>query len=194
MRKSLILFLLSLVLLPTSLHAQTVVSMSLQQNPPFEVSTHEVAAILGGTPLTLGGDVVVTGGSGNYTYRWYTAEGTLSTDRELTVSQSGEYQLDITDQCDCLQTVIFRITASTGIQTATDQPLATYDGSTLTFATDKGILQATLINAEGRLVRVATNYDHSLRSLSVADLLPGLYILNITLCDNTIYSQKFIKN
>ena len=54
-----------------ALAAQTYIPMPVSQNPPFEVSTNEVFVEFMSPSMTIGGSVVVTGGSGNYSYRWY---------------------------------------------------------------------------------------------------------------------------
>ena len=56
--------------------AQAIVRMPVEQNPLFEVSTSkvEIAMPEEGGGVLLGGNVVVTGGSGVYTYRWYTPQ------------------------------------------------------------------------------------------------------------------------
>ena len=48
--------------------AQTIINLDFKQNPIFEVSTNNVDTALpdDGTPLTLGADLTVAGGSGVY--------------------------------------------------------------------------------------------------------------------------------
>ena len=57
--------------------AQTIVRMPVKQNPIFAVSTNKVELTMptDGGGVILGGNVVIEGGSGNYSYRWYSPDG-----------------------------------------------------------------------------------------------------------------------
>lgn len=85
--------------------------MPVEQNPLFEVSTNHVNVSTGdNNAVTLGGDLVIKGGSGTYSYRWYSAsDPELGNESTLTVNTPGVYMLDITDTCDCNQTVEFNV-------------------------------------------------------------------------------------
>lgn len=174
--------------------AQTVIDMTLKQNAPFEVSTGEVSVVLDGAALTLGADVVVTGGQGPFDYVWLVDGKCYSVEPTFTVDKPGDYQLDIIDVCDCRQTVIFHVTTAEGIEALrTDAALAHYADGIVTFAPGAPIVQAALVATSGRLVRVCNNYDNSLRTMSLYGLVPGQYILTMRLADGEVKTLKFTK-
>jgi hypothetical protein len=127
------------------------------QNPPFGVSVNEVSASYDGIPLTIGADVVITGGSGVYNYRWYKGETELGTDAAISVNEPGDYFLDVKDQCDCLQTVVFHISTA----------------SSITGIELGKVVQTTVFNDKGQLIKVAAGDDADLQSLP-----KGLYVVN----------------
>lgn len=179
-------------------NAQTVIDMTFVQNPLFEVSTNDVTASLDHGPICLGADVVITGGSGTYAYRWYTTDGqTLTTDSSLEVTEAGEYLLDVTDQCDCLQTIAFHITGQVpaGIHNLRAAEVISYDAASasIRFSTDAAIYQACIVAANGRLCRVATAYDAPLLHLDLSALTPGAYIVQAILSDGNVLTHKIIK-
>lgn len=196
MRNALLFFFFAFV--SFTANAQTVIDMTFVQNPLFEVSTNDVTASLDNGPLTLGADVVITGGSGSYTYRWYTQDGeTISTDHSLEVTVAGEYLLDVTDQCDCLQTIIFHITGEVpaGIHTLQAANVINYDAAStrIDFSTDASIYQACIVAMGGRLCRVATAYDGRLNYLDLSTLPPGVYVVQAITTDGNILTHKIIK-
>lgn len=179
-------------------HAQTVIDMTFVQNPLFEVSTNDVTASLDQGSLSLGADVVITGGSGTYTYRWYTTDGqTLASDSSLEVTAAGEYLLDVTDQCDCLQTIAFHITGQVpaGIHSLRAADVISYDdtSATIRFSSDAAIYQACIVAANGRLCRVATAYDGSLSHIDLTTLTPGAYVVQAIMSDGNVLTHKIIK-
>ena len=139
--------------------SQSVVNMHVRQNPLFGVSTHEVTAVIDGTPLTLGADIVVTGGSGNYTYCWSRQGATLANTPTLTGSTADEYTLEVSDECDCRQTVAFHITdiASVGKVDPDD------------------IRQTCVFNTLGVLLRVCNGAAYDLSGLP-----KGQYVVSMT--------------
>lgn len=152
-----LLMLLSCVFGDMKASAQSIVNMNLVQNPPFGVSVNEVSASYDGIPLTIGADVVITGGSGVYSYRWKKGETELGTSATITVSEAGDYSLDVKDQCDCLQTVVFHITIAASVTSA-----------------ELGkIVQTTVFNDKGQLIKVFNGSEADLRSLP-----KGLYLVN----------------
>lgn len=191
--------LLSLAFFSLSASAQSVVDMSFEQNPLFTLSTYDVTAAIVDVPLTLGGDLVVAGGSGTYAYRWYNAEGTLSTEREYMVLHGGDYMLDVTDQCDCLQTVTFHISGEatdlSGINAPSLQGAVRYDGTAhvIRYGAEARVQQATVFSADGRLVRLATACDAPLTATSIDDQPAGIYIVQIQTADGALYTQKLTK-
>lgn len=193
------LLLLPLFALGLSVQAQSVIDMSFEQNPLFTLSTYDVTAAIIDVPLKLGGDVVVAGGSGTYAYRWYNAEGTLSTEREYLVLHGGDYMLDVTDQCDCLQTVTFHISGEatdlSGISAPSLMGAVRYDGAAhlIRYGAEARVQQASIFAADGRLVRIDTACGQPLALTSIDDQPAGAYIVQIQTADGVLYTQKILK-
>lgn len=163
--------------------AQTVVKIEVTQNPLFEVSTNNVAVTVPATGATIGGDLVIKGGSGTYAFRWYTAAGTLlGTDSTLSVDAQGIYYLDIKDTCDCLQTVEFNV-ATTGIDEITlGSPAITpnpTDGPVAINGFDA--VQITVVSMAGKLEAVVDNDGRTITNADLGMLPAGQHI--VTLCD-----------
>lgn len=171
MRKFLIVaFLCQLSLFGTQqCKAQSVVNMSVKQNPLFSVSTNDVSAVLDGQPLTLGADVVITGGSGVYTYQWYKGSEKISTASTIQIGEPGEYSLDVKDQCDCLQTIAFHITGTAGVEA---------------IAVDD-VKQINVFSLNGQLVKVINSSKCDLESLP-----QGQYIINMVSTDGRVSVKK----
>lgn len=163
----LLLLLLSATTL--TLSSQTRVDIKFKQNPVFGVSTNDVNATFAGTALTIGADVVITGGSGVYTYRWYQGEKVIGTDGTLSVEAPGDYFLDVRDQCDCLQTVVFHVLLASSV-----------DGLWSDDAT-----QTTVFDSQGRLVKVING-----SSLDSSQLPGGVYIINRTDRNGKVSTRK----
>lgn len=153
-----------------SANAQAIVNMNLKQNPVFGVSTNDVSATLEGQPLTLGAEVVITGGSGVYTYCWYMGSTVVGTSATLEVTEPGEYTLDVKDQCDCLQTVKFHIAGTSDI-------------SEIALGAVK---QTVVFTTDGRLVKVAEGN-------AIATLPRGQYIVKMVDAEGRVVSKKITK-
>lgn len=153
--------------------AQSIVNIKVTQNPLFTVSTNDVTLSIEDSPITLGGDVVVTGGSGSYAYRWYTDAEELGTESTLEVDQPGEYYLDITDTCDCKQTVVFHISNTNGIDAVNIAD----------------VVQVAVFTVDGKLVQVAKGAYPDLSSLP-----SGSYIVQRTTRKGQTSSTKVLVN
>ncbi len=151
--------------------AQALINMGFEQNPLFGVSANDVTAVIDGTELQLGADIVITGGSGNYTYRWYTATEELGDGATLTVAEPGEYAVDISDECGCVQTVAFHIGDAAG----------------MSGVPASGVKQTAVFDESGVLVKVfnGASYDSS-------SLRSGVYIVNKTGADGKVSVSKIL--
>lgn len=178
--------------------SQTVIEMPIAQNPLFEVFTDNVNTTLPGegATLSLGADLIVKGGSGEYTYRWYTPDGAeLGNESEITVNAEGIYMLDISDSCDCMQTVAFDITTA-GVNDAlmgsfTVSPNPTTDG----YVEFSGVspVQLTVVSLSGALCAYIDNGGEPFTSADLSMLAPGNYILTVTDSDGKVYTSRIIK-
>lgn len=165
--------------------SQTVIDVRVEQNPRFEVSTNtvEVDFPSDGGGLFLGGDVVVTGGSGEYTYRWAdTGDNTLSEESTYYAQTPGIYRLDVSDTCDCLQTVYFYAgtTAIDGVETQslTISPNPT-DGPVSISGFEP--VRIAAVDMSGRLVKVVESRSGMpLTDVDFSPLAAGEYILTLS--------------
>lgn len=192
------LFTVSLVLFATAAfcRAQSVVNIDLHQNPVFEVSTNDVHLAVESTEngITLGGDLIVRGGSGSYDYRWYNADGEVGTTPAVTVTSPGEYLLDIKDKCDCLQTVHFFVSTS-GIELNTVDTLHVTPNPTSGYIEIKGFEaeQLAIVGMSGRLEAVIHSDGTALQSADLSSLASGHYILTLTNAEGHIKVTRLIK-
>lgn len=177
--------------------AQAVVKMPLSQNPLFEVSTNNVTVALpdGTSSATIGGDIVVKGGSGNYSYRWYSEAGTeFGTEQTLSVNTTGTYLLDIKDTCDCLQTVRFNV-GTAGIGELELDAVSITPNPTDGFINIAGMkaVQLTATSMSGRLAALIENDGSEFDSADLGNLAPGHYIVALTDRNGKVFVTKLIK-
>lgn len=150
--------------------SQTVIDISFTQYPPLKAVAQTVSVEVPADGITIGSDVSVEGGDGQYTYKWTNAAGeTLSTEKTLTIVQGGDYYLVVADGHQCQVSVHFVATATEGIV-----PIRMEDVS-----------QIRLFNAKGQLVKTTTSTaDYA------EDLAPGTYVLCCTYSDGSVVVRK----
>lgn len=171
--------------------AQTVIDLRFTQNPLFEVSTNSVATALpgDGTPLTLGGDLTVAGGSGTYTYQWKDTSGaTLGSNATLAVSTPGTYLLTISDQCDCAQEVTFSVEAA-GIDATTVTGIRIFTDGTDLHIEGAEATQATAFTPTGVMAALFTPTDPT-SVFDLGSLQPGIYVIQIVTTANSLLIYK----
>lgn len=178
--------------------AQTIVRMPVEQNPLFEVSTSKVEISMpeDGGGVVLGGNVVVTGGSGEYAYRWYTPQGKeLGTESTCMAESAGVYMLDITDSCDCRQTVEFNLTAAS-IEDAEVSTLHIGPNPTSGVVYIEGFdaVRIAAVDMSGRLVSVKESAGgFPITDADFTALSQGEYILTLVAADGTKAVSRLIK-
>ena len=168
-----------------SASSQTIVSIPINQNPIFEVSTNRLDITFpeDASELVLGADIVVKGGSGVYKYQWTDVAGNnLGNEPFLSVAEAGTYLLTIADTCDCEQDVTFYVgTASVGSINVSH--LTIYPNPTDGYIRIDGFdpYQIVALDMTGHIVALINN--EGMQPIYEADLshLPsGLYLLNLT--------------
>lgn len=171
--------------------AQTVIDLRFAQNPLFEVSTNSVAAALpgDGTPLTLGGDLTVAGGSGTYTYLWTDGSGAkLGDDATLAVSVPGTYLLTVSDQCDCTHEVTFAVEPA-GIDAATVADIRIFTDGTDLHIEGAEASQVTVFTPSGVMAALFTPAT-PLSVFDLGSLQPGVYVIQILTTGNSLLIYK----
>ncbi|MDE6306365.1 MAG: hypothetical protein K2L90_07225 [Muribaculaceae bacterium] len=179
--------------------AQSVVKIPVAQNPLFEVSANNVAVSVpdGGAGATLGGDLVISGGSGHYTYRWYDgSDVTLGTESTLSILSPGIYYLDIEDTCECLQTIEFNVTTASiddpGIAMTAITPNPT-DGPVEISGFDA--IQISAVSMAGKMEMLLNSPD-GISPIHYADfgMLPhGQYLITLTDVQGNTIVRKLLK-
>lgn len=172
--------------------------MTVKQNPLFEVSTNHVNTALTDDmgSVAIGGDIVVKGGSGTYSYRWYTPSGVeLGTDRTLTVTERGSYKLDISDTCDCTQTITFDVTETGGVGNLTMPVLRVTPNPTTGYIEFNGCdaVQLTAVSMTGQLVALIDGDGTAFTSADLGHLSAGTYLVVVTDTAGKVYTAKIIK-
>ena len=176
-------------------NAQSVVNMNIRQNPLFEVSTNNVNVVSDGTGITLGGDLVIKGGSGNYTYHWYSAsDNNLGSDENITVYAPGVYSLDVKDACDCLQTVIFNVSMA-GVSEVTLEGAAITPNPTDGPVEISGFYatQIVIVNMAGAIEALIDCEGSVIRNADLSFLSKGYYIVTLTDRAGKTFVTKLIK-
>lgn len=163
--------------------AQSVVKMNVAQNPLFEVSTNYVTvSVPDSDSAVLGGDLVIAGGSGNYTYRWYDAAGAqLGTEPTLAITHGGVYYLDVKDTCDCLQTVQFNVQTA-GIDGVLSQDFTITPSPTDGLIAIRGIdcVQLAVTDMSGRMRMLVDRQGDTIAEADLSALGHGQYIVTVT--------------
>lgn len=177
--------------------AQSIVKMPVVQNPLFEVSTDKVEVSMPGDGggIMLGGNLVITGGSGSYAYSWHTPEGAvLGTESTYYAETPGVYMLDITDSCDCRQTVEFNL-ASAGIESAEIEGLKIGPNPTdgVIYISGIEVVRVSAVDMSGRLSAVVESNGEALESVDLTSLASGSYVLTLGCADGTTVTHRIIR-
>ena len=60
-------------------NAQTIIDISIEQNPPLKVVAENVTLNIPPSGLNIGSDIIVEGGDGNFSYTWTDSNGRIAT-------------------------------------------------------------------------------------------------------------------
>lgn len=188
------LFLLSIILLGGSVpsFSQSIVEMKVaqEQNPLFEVFANDVnLSINDSSPeAELGAGIVIKGGSGSYSFRWYTEdENELGSDETLTITSPGIYLVDISDTCDCLQTIRFNVSPAS-VNDIDQDNITVYPNPTQGLIHIKGseTIQVTGVDMAGRLVLLIDREGEIIEEADLSSLPSGIYFITLT----DVYGKK----
>lgn len=164
----------------TGMKAQTTIDIGVKQYPPLHVTAETVSVELPTEGITLGSDLTVEGGDGNYTYSWTLTDGTeIGTEETLSVYQPGDYYLTVADGQQCQVSTLFTATATSGIGTATTTKgsITVADGHALIQAS-KTIAQIRIADIDGRLaVRRMLPIPSATTSIPLTGLGGGIFLL-----------------
>lgn len=189
--KKLVLLLYMLVGVVLSVRSQAVINMPFTQNPALTVSTQSAFLAFQEPGMELGADLVITGGSGTYRYRWTSNGAELGTEPTLYVTAMGVYSLEIFDTCDCEQTVTFHVNDGSGIESLEASACKVYPNPAADYlivesGTGKEMKQVSLVAANGQLVKVFADVWGSKTMLSLDGIAPGQYLLNCVYDDEKV--------
>ena len=177
------------------LSAQTRIPMPVSQNPPFEVSTNEVTVEFAAPQMTIGGDVIVAGGSGTYSYRWCRGSEEISTEAVLTIEEAGVYDLYISDTCDCLQHVTFTVQAAS-VEGVGGDTVALYPNPVTDYLTISGLRlrQVCVVSMAGALVAVHGDFaPGTATQVDMTSLPAGEYVVNCVTENRDVITAKIVK-
>ena len=179
--------------------AQSIVEIpAFVQNPVFSVSASSVFLSFSGEKMTLGGDLVISGGSGTYAYEW-TAEGkVLGTASTLEIYSPGKYVLAISDACDCRKTVTFNVTGQGSVAETSSNGLRVYpipaaDRLTVEARNGKNVMQVSVTSMDGRMVVFCPVESRSKCSVDVSGLPAGQYVLHCVYEGDEVETTMFLK-
>lgn len=177
------------------LNAQTHIPMPVSQNPLFEVSTNEVTVEFAAPQMTIGGDVIVAGGSGTYTYRWCRGSEEISTEAVLTIDEAGVYDLYISDACDCMQHVTFTVQAAS-VEGVGGDKIALYPNPVTDYLTVAGLRlrQVCVVSMDGALVAVHSDFaPGTTTQINLSTLPAGEYVVNCVTENRDVVTAKIVK-
>lgn len=176
---------------------QAVVNMPINQNPLFEVSTNSVTlSIPENSSATIGGDLVIVGGSGNYTYRWYkSGDETLGEESTLEITEPGTYMLDVEDSCDCRQTISFLVESS-GISAVGSASFSITPNPTDGIIAIEGFeaVQIAAVSMNGTMAALlVSETGHPFTVADLSHLHSGTYIITLTDANGKSVAAKLIR-
>lgn len=177
------------------LSAQTYIAMPVSQNPPFGVSANEVYVEFVPPTMTIGGDLVVTGGSGSYTYLWKHGSTEIGREASIEISEAGVYELNISDACDCLQRVVFTVNPASVEGVGTSE-VSVYPNPASDRLTVSGmsLVQVSIVSMSGKLVAVHSGFGRDARAdIDVSGLPAGEYIVNLVGENHKVVTRKIVK-
>ncbi len=188
------LFIMPLILILFKLSsAQTIIQIQNPQNPLFEVSADEVTLAFTEPGMTLGADLVIAGGSGQYSYLWTDAQGQqLGQEPTLYIETAGEYQLTLEDTCQCQLTVDFHI-GTGGISSACLDNLRVYPNPTtgpINIIGGYQVTQVSVFNLSGSMVDF--NNSYGIGHIDLSGHPSGTYLLHIVTADGDVATRKII--
>lgn len=159
-------------------NAQTIIDISIEQNPPLKVVAENVTLNIPPSGLNIGSDITVEGGDGNFSYIWTDSNGRiLDTKKSLFITAAGDYYLQVTDGNDCKVSTRFSATVTNGIDVLNS---------------DKAVSQLRIMDTAGILVKKII--QPALTSASNYGLQPGIYLFTYIYSDGTATVKRtFIK-
>ena len=193
MKKTRLSALFLLLSLAAMAKAQSVIAVQIEQHPPLGVAADNVDVVLPEGGVTLGSGVSVSGGDGNYSYRWTDANGdVLGTEPTLDINSAGDYYLAVTDGSDCSVSVKFSATASTGIASVERGGTSiASDGRNIIIESAKPIRSVRIVAADGRLVSEHNaKADSRHAEISAERLRGGVYLVGCVFTDNSETVKK----
>lgn len=162
--------------------------MPVLQNPLFEVSTNAVSVAATSDAALLGADLAVKGGSGHYSYCWYGPDGSvLGIAPTLSVNTPGKYTVDISDECDCHQQVVYSV-AMASVHDVADNGRLISPNPTCGPISIGGFeaVQLTALTLSGTMKAIISNGGQVLHRADLSALAPGIYIITLSdTCGNT---------
>jgi hypothetical protein len=202
-------FLFILGVIPLLINGQRVVILSVHQPPEFGFSiSRQDTTIIKGSSIVLGKNVVISGGSGDYSYKW-TPAATLSNPVILhPVASPGDttiYMLTVTDKSGCSISVNYTVNVK-GPLTGMDKVVSKTSFDVILFPNpNEGKfkvqisgpftenIELVLYDTNGRLVKKQTikNFTGNYTESFDAHLKSGAYTLQINAGRETL-SRRFI--
>ena len=205
------LFLL-LLFFPYYLFGQRVVTLSVEQLPEFGYSiTKYDTTILKGNSVTLGSDLTIFGGSGEYTFSWSPVE-TLSNPNILQPKANPEdsttYFLTVTDSYGCSFTISYKVNVQLYATGLDDLPKRENELTAILFPnpsdgnfkvkltglpTEKIIL--AIFDNNGKVLKSKTirNFTGEQTETFQLNLVAGIYLLQLNAGAKSLSHQFIIK-
>lgn len=174
--------------------AQISLQFTVNQQPLLFVDAGKDSTVIVGNTIRLGGNIVATGGSGIYSYRWTPAAGLDSPTiaRPLaTVNTTITYSLEVSDGSSCIRTsqitlIANQVTAVVDLENALEISVSPNPTTGLLLIRSQKIvidkqLQLELFDPQGRMIKQVTLPGGRKLNESIIFSTPakGIYILKL---------------
>ena len=175
--------------------SQTVIDIPFEQFPRLNVMATTVTVNLDNGSGLLGGDLVVEGGDGIYSYLWTDEGGTeLGHEQTLLVEKAGSYYLIVSDGQDCQVSTKFTVTGGNGIENLTSYGMhIALNKKQLTMTYETVPVQVRIINSAGLLERVYSQLPPSTLTEDVTNLPDGTYMVCVAFANGEAVVVKLKK-
>lgn len=178
--------------------AQTIIKIPFLQPRPFQVSTlTDTLSLAGNTSVVLGSNLLLSGGSGQYTYAWMQNNVVLHTLPTFEVAQQGTYQLLVNDGAGCSALIQFVVLLNAGLSAEMDDSFEIYPVPAMNHvfikSTHLDLLKSVRIyQTDGKQMLYITENEpitSGKMKINVEQLPVGTYLMTLELNDQLINRQ-----
>jgi hypothetical protein len=191
-----------MLLFPMAKSQETIIKVPFSQPKKLMVDAGDNQVLYTGQTITLGQDVIITGGSPEYLYNWKDEENNEYSTPAITVSEAGNYYLTVTDVNHCSALDSVNIALSTSIMNndeAENFSLFPNPSSGLFYfkgRSSEKYISIEVASAEGRVVykRIFEVSNHVLNgTIDLTGYDKGVYHVRLIMTDGSLIKSIVIQ-